>query len=167
MQSWMTLDVHVDQQRRSTGTWLKPIDMRRLTAAGDEDEGAAARWTNDGQRVARTTSTTATVAAEAEATVSLQRRRVTSMASTPTPMTRWWTSQPTDSVQLERRKTCNHGHSRVSGCIQRQQLIAVILQVTCTLVGHRLRYTSDMRLQHEWRPRGGRGIQSALTTNDG
>jgi len=36
-----------------------------------------------------------------------------------------------------------------------------------TLVGHRLRYTADTRLQHEWRPCGGRGIQSALTTNDG
>jgi len=36
-------------------------DTRRRTAASDKDEGAAAGWTNDRQRAARTTSTTVKV----------------------------------------------------------------------------------------------------------
>jgi len=83
--SRVTLDVHLYQWQRWTGTRVETIDMRRRTAAGDEDESAAARWTDDGCQVTRPTSTTAAVAADGEAIFPLRRRR----ASATTTTTRW------------------------------------------------------------------------------
>jgi len=50
--------------------------MRRRTAAGDQDEGTAASWTDDGRPATSPTSTTAAaVAADGEAIFPLRRQR--------------------------------------------------------------------------------------------